>query len=146
MFNIQDFKNASLIGYKLKLIIDDTNEDNTFGFTESVEKVTYNLKKINETFKYKDIDNRLENSETGLTTLFPVGRYIAIVELKKDKSKMRMTLIDLKTSYSAIDNAFDGVFSENIKVQFKKMKYEVEDFYNDSLDFVELNTVLEPAN
>ena len=89
MFNIQDFKNASLIGYKLTLLIDDTNEDNTFGFTESVEKVTYNLKKINETFKYKDIDNRLENSETGLTTLFPVGRYIAIVELKKDKSKIK---------------------------------------------------------
>ena len=145
MFNIQDFKNATFAGYKLILLVDDTTEDNSFGFTESVEKVTYNLKKINETFKYKDIDNRLENSETGLTTLLPVGRYIAIVELKKDKSKMRMTLIDLNTSYSSIDKGFDGVFSESIKLQFKKMKYEVEDFYDKSLDFVELNTFLEPT-
>ncbi len=146
MFNIQDFKNGTILGDKLIILVDDTDEKLSFGFTDSIDKVTYNMKTIEPMLSKSNFEETFKKSTKGITTALVLGRFITILEVKKDKSHMSMTLFDFRISYDAIIKAFDSVLSENILSQIKKIKYEYEDFYNDSFDIFELNTFLEPKN
>lgn len=144
MLNFQDFKNAIAIGNQLIILVDDINADSSFGFTDSVCKVSYNIKML-ESFLHKvNLEERLANSKEGLTTLFPLGRYIVILKLKKDKSAMSMFLFDFRADYSVINKNFEGVFSNNVITQFKSIKYQMEELYQNEDDCVMLNSSLEP--
>jgi hypothetical protein len=144
MLNFQDFKNATTIGDKLIVLVDDVNENYSFGFTDSISKVSYNLKMLDSFLREANLDKLLANSKDGLTTLFPLGRYINILKMKKDKSAMSMMLFDFRAEYSTIDTNFKDVFSENVITQFKKLKYQMEELYEDEADCVILDTTLEP--
>jgi len=144
MLNFQDFKNATTIGDKLIILVDDVNNNYSFGFTDSVSKINYNLETLNDYLQKEDYETLLANSKEGLTTLFPLGRYISILRIKKDKSAMSMFLFDFRAEYSTIDQAFKDVFSENIITQFKKIKYQMEELFDDESDCVLLDTTLEP--
>ncbi len=145
MFNIQDFKNAVTIGEKIIFLVDDKNEDNSFGFTDSKEKIIHNFSILEKIVKNFDSKKFIMNSEKGTKTVFPLGRYITILEVNSDQSKMRLFLIDFHIDYSEIDKFFDEVHSDNFRTQIKKVKYEIEDVYEDSFDVFEFNTFLEPA-
>ncbi len=145
MFNVQEFKNASIIGDKLIILIDDANESFSFGYTDNKNKVLYNLKILDNFLKHANLDEQLEKSKNGLTTLFPIGRYIAILQVSKDKSKMSMTLFDFRVEYSRIDEMFNGLYSSNLITQFKNIKYQMEEIFDDSLDKVILDLNLEPT-
>jgi hypothetical protein len=144
MFNVQDFKNATIAGNNLILLIDDANDSFSFGFTDTKTKVLYNLKILENIIKSANLDDQLEKSKKGLTTLFPLGRYIVILEISKDKSKMTMTFFDFRVEYSKVDKMFKGLFSDNLIAQFKNIKYQMEDYFNDSLDKILLDLNLEP--
>lgn len=126
------------------VLVDDVNESHSFGFTDSLSKVTYNMKMLDGFLNQVNIGELLANSKDGLTTLFPLGRYINILKMKKDKSAMSMMLLDFRIEYSTIDTNFNDLFSENVVMQFKKLKYEMEDLYEDEADCVILSTTLEP--
>ena len=79
MFNIQDFKNATVAGNRLIMLIDDVNEDSSYGSTDSKSKVLYNLRMIENILKNGGVTKALANSKNGLTTLFPLGKYITIL-------------------------------------------------------------------
>src|SRR6056297_1350877 len=100
MFNVQDFKNATIAGNQLIMLIDDANENFSFGLTDSKEKI------LNEIIKSANLDEQLKKSKNGLTTLFPLGRYIVVLEVSKDKSKMNMMFFDFRVEYSNIDKMF----------------------------------------
>jgi hypothetical protein len=144
MLNFQDFKNGTTIGDKLIVLVDEVNENYSFGFTDSISKVLYNMKMLGNFLSKGNIEEQLTNSKDGLTTLFPLGRYIAILKMKKDKSAMSMMLFDFRAEYSIIDTNFKDVFSENVITQFKKLKYQMEDLYDDEADCVLIDSKLEP--
>ena len=146
MFNIQDFKNGTTLGDNFILLVDDINDKMSFGFTDSIEKVTYNMKTIEPALSRINFKEDFEKSTKGITTAFPLGRFITILEVKKDNSHMSMTLFDFRIGYAVIEEAFKNVISENILNQIKRIKYEYEDLYNDSFDIFELNTFLQPQS
>jgi len=144
MINCQDFKNANAIGTQLIVLVDDVNDNQSFGFTDSIPKVSCTMKMLNKFLRNANLEERLANSKDGLTTLFPLGRYIVILKLKKDRSAMSMFLFDFRAEYSAINKNFKGVFSENVITQFKSIKYQMEELYQEEDDCVILDTSLEP--
>lgn len=145
MFNIQDFKNATIIaGNQVIMLIDDANENFSFGLTDSKEKVLYNLKILDEIIKSANLDEQLKKSKNGMTTLFPLGRYIVVLEVSKDKSKMNMMFFDFRVEYSNIDKMFKGMYSDNLIGQFKNIKYQMEDYFEEKLDNVVLDLNFEP--
>ena len=145
MFNIQDFKNTTSFGENLILLVDNLYENNLVGYTNSISKVTYNLTKLDKLINLEKLETLINDSEKGIVTLFYAGKYIVILESNKDKSKMEMSFISFTIDYSEVERILTNDFSENMKLQFKKAKYEIEEYYTDSFDFVELNTFLEPT-
>lgn len=145
MLNLQDFKNATIIGDKIILLVDDVNNTHSFGFTDSIEKVTYNLDLLKDYLNKDELDKSIAKSKDGLTSLFPLGRYITILKVKKDKSKMSMYLFDFRNvDYQTIDQVFKDSFSENVITQFKSIKYQMEELFDDDVDCVLIDPTLEP--
>ena len=148
MFDIQDFKNTTSFGGNLILLVDNLYEKNSVGYTNSVRKVKYNLTKLGRLINLEKLETLINDSKKGIVTLFYAGKYIVILESNKDKSKMEMSFISFTIDYSEVERILTNDFSENMKLQFKKAKYEIEEHYTDSVsfDFVELNTFLEPTD
>jgi hypothetical protein len=142
MVNYIEFKNGILIGDSIICLVDDVNEENTFGFTDNPEKIEFNIKLISSIFDIEKFEKHLSNSKQGLTTLFPLGRYIVILIVSKDKKTMKQFFLDFRIEYQDIDKYF-VMFSNNVKNQFKSIKYYVEDFFSDDFDIVFLSTELE---
>jgi hypothetical protein len=143
MNNLQKFKNGLLIGDTVVCLVDDINDQLTFGFTDSIKKIKYNLTLLEKVFEKIEYEESLKRSKQGLTTLFPFGRYIVILMISKNKLHMKMFFFDFRIDYKLINESFN-LFSENIKLQFKKIKYYMEEFFNESFDKVVLSTSLEP--
>lgn len=145
MLNLQDFKNASITEEKIILLVDDVNNSHSYGFTKSLEKVTYNLDLLKDYLDKDELDRSLAKSKEGLTSLFPIGRYISILKIKNDKSIMMMYFFDFrKIAYQAVDHVFKDTFSENVITQFKSIKYHMEEIFNDDMDCVLIDSTLEP--
>lgn len=145
MINFQEFKNGMSIGETLIFLTDDLNESLSFGYTENINKVKYNMTLLKKVFIDTNHDDALAKSKNGLTTLFPLGRYIVILLINKEKTEMKMFFLDFRVEYSLVDKGFAGIFSDNIKLQFKKIKYYMEESFNEDFDNVVLNASLEPT-
>jgi hypothetical protein len=146
MLNFQNFKNATTIGCKLIFLVDEV-KNNYFGFTDSISKVSYNMKMLDRFLLITNFNDRLANLNkelTGLTTIFPLGRYITVLQLNKDKSAMSMWLCDFRAAYSIIDTNYEDVISHNVIKQIQSLKYQMEELYEDGHDYILLDTVLEP--
>lgn len=144
MSNFQKFKNSISKGNKLILHIDESNDSFSFGYTDSIRNVTYNMKMLEGYQNSAKIENYLKKNDDKIATLFPLGRYIVILEMFCNKTNMKMWFIDFRTEYSAINTNFKDVFSEKIITKFKDIKYEMEEIYTDDNDCILLKTVLEP--
>ena len=146
MLSVQDFKNATTIGLQTIMLVDDVNDNFFFGYTKSIKKVSYNLALLNNYIKKEYLNTQLSNTNTGLTILFPLGRYITILKIKKDESEMSMMFLDFTIDDNNIDMAFKDDMSDNFISHFKHIKHEMEEHYEDSWDTVILDTKLEPPN
>lgn len=145
MINLQEFKNGMSIGENLIFLADDINDSLSFGYTENIEKVKYNMALLKKVFTDTNHDDALAKSKNGLTTLFPLGRYIVILLINKEKTEMKMFFLDFRIEYSVADKGFAGIFSNNIKLQFKKIKYYMEESFNEDFDNIALDASLEPT-
>ncbi len=113
--------------------VDDMNNDKTFGYTNNTSTVNYNLSLLSEHSEFRNFDKTVENSKNGLTTLFPIGRFIVILRTSKDKEKREMILLDFRADYSTIDKLAD-IFSDSITLNFKKIKYHWDEVFTDKLE------------
>ncbi len=120
-------------------LVDDVNKTSAYGYTDSKLKVQYNLDVLGDKINKSEFNQLLYNSKNGLITLYSFGQYIIILQMKKDKTEMEMYFLDYKIEYSDIDIGFAGMFSENIKYEFKRIKYQIENSLVDTFDNVELN-------
>ncbi len=145
MFNIQEFKNATIVGSQLVMLVDDVNESLSYGFTDSVKKVTYNLSLIEHILRVGKTDEALAKSKNGLTTLLPLGRYITVLQMSKDKKTMRMIFLDYMIDYHGIDLAFNNLFSKELINSFKNIKYQMEEHQDQWIDNVLIDPIFEPA-
>ena len=98
---------------KLTLLADELNESRAFGSTTDFDKIKYNLKLMGEDFT-QDLEIGISFSEIGITEVIDLGKYIAIVEIKKDKTLAVMWFFD------ALFNFKRDEYFNLIKSQFNK--------------------------
>ena len=131
---------------KLTFLVDDINESRTLGLTTDFDKIEYNLKLIDESFR-QDLEIGLNFSETGITDVVDLGRYIAVIEIKKDQSTGKMHFFDTTVNFSKeelsgmlkSDFKFSAGITERFMVIYDLMKSES----SPSFDNVELLRPLE---
>ena len=146
MLSVQDFKNSITVGQKLIMLVDDVNDGFYYGHTDSIKKVSYNLSVIKDFIKKDIFKDKLTKMKDVITIIFPFGRYIVILEVKKNKTEMSMMFLDFRHPYEIINEMFKGVVSENILLNLKRIKYEIEDNYNEKYDIVIIDNKLEPPD
>ena len=138
--NFNNWQNILLHQGNLIFLVDEVNSNCSFGYTNKKSHIRYNLKILNE-LKFvdkKNYDTQLSNSKEGLTSVFPLGRYIVILKMKKDKSSMEMLFLDFRIGYADVDKSLNGTFSEKLITKFKGIKYYMEEWFDETWDLVQL--------
>ncbi len=124
---------------KYRLLVDDISDNKTFGTTDDIHKVRYNRRLFGENFNM-DIDIRLPLTDEGLTYVFPVGRFITILRLKKDESEGSMYFFDFNTfnDKSVIQSTLQKDFSERLLKEWFNIYDQLCSGFSDEEDVFEL--------
>jgi hypothetical protein len=117
----------------ITFFVDDMNDELTFGYTNNHKTVDYNISLIYSLVG--NYDESLKQSKNGLTCVFPVGRFIVILKISKDKTIKEMIFLDFRAQYSTFED-MAGLFSDNILKSIKKIKYEWNEMYSDDMEFL----------
>jgi hypothetical protein len=128
------------ISEKLTFLVDEMNDHKTFGITEDWDKIEYNLNLMGKDFK-QDLEIGLNFIEKGITEVIDLGRYIAIVEIKKDKSKREISFFDttIDLSREELYNKIKTMrYSDSIAENFINLYDSMRSGSSPSFDNVEL--------
>ena len=136
-FNLVD--NSLCSNENAVFFVDELNNAHSFGYTYSKDKILYNLSLFGNLFRYEKYEKSLSDCHKGLTILFPITRYIVILKIKKDKSKMEMMFLDFRADYSTVDKGLKDIFSDKLITEFKRIKYYREEEYDSSKDNIVLS-------
>jgi hypothetical protein len=128
------------ISEKLTFLVDEMNDHKTFGVTDDWDKFEYNLNLIGNDFK-QDLEIGLSFSEKSIADVIDLGRYIAVVELKKDNSKGLMNFFDTTADISR-EEMYHKIktlgFSDNITKECIKLYDLMRSGSSPSFDNVDL--------
>ena len=126
------------ISDKLTFLVDDLNETRTFGVTTDFDKIEYNLKLMGEEFS-QELEIGINFNETGITDVIDLGRYIAVVAIRKDKKEGNIHFFDTTTNFSRQElfEQMQFLFSDNIAEKFIEI-YDLMKSSSKNLDCVEL--------
>jgi hypothetical protein len=100
---------------KFKFIVDELNDRKTYGKTNDIEKIKYNLKLLDESFNI-DLKINLLLSEDGVTNIFAVGNFITILQLNNNQQQGMITF-----------------FNINVNATLPELKYHLEDIYSSNI-------------
>jgi len=139
MTNLEFLNVGNLKNQPVTFLVDDLNNDNSLGYTNSREKIIFNIHLLGKLIANENLEERLARSKKGLTFLFPLERYIVYLKLKKDLQKMEMIFFDFRVDYSAVDKGFEDIFSDKFVTEFKRIKYYREEEYDPATDKVVLS-------
>lgn len=100
---------------KYRLLVDDMSEKRNFGFTSDIDKIRYNKNILGDDF---NMDLTIKNmfTDEGITSVFPIGCFITVLQLKKDETEGKMTFFDfdIDTDKAGLRDILKQQFSENI--------------------------------
>ncbi len=110
---------------KLTFLVDDLNETRTFGVTTDLDKIEYNLKLMGDDFN-QDLEIGINFLEKGITEIIDLGRYIAVIGLKKDKTEGEIHFFDSTANFTREEliAQMELLFTENIAKKFINI-YEI---------------------
>jgi len=129
---------------KLTFLVDDLNETRTFGVTTDLDKIEYNLKLMGDDFN-QDIEIGINFLEKGITEVIDLGRYIAVVGVKKDKTEGKIHFFDSTTNFtrSELIAQMELLFTKNIAEKFINIYDIMVSESSPNFDNVELLVPLE---
>ena len=106
---------------KYRLLVDDISDNETFGTATDINKIKYNIKLLGDNF---NMDLTIKNMFTkeGITGVFPIGRFIAILQLKKDETEGRMTFFDFDIDITLVKPIISAMYSENVVKEWTKVQ------------------------
>lgn len=84
---------------KFHFLVDDINETKTLAQTFNLEKIEYNFRLIDQSFR-QDFEIAHAFSSSGSKDVLDIGRYIVVVSLRKDKKEGTMTFFDSSTNFT----------------------------------------------
>jgi hypothetical protein len=131
------------ISEKYRMLVDKLTEVKNFGNTNDIDKIEYNLNIIGKDFSDRvDIHNLF--TDKGITAVFPLGTYIVVLEMKKDKTKGKMSFFDFDNiaDISKVRGLLEMEFSEYIISEWFRIYYLLESEFSEEEDLVEL--IVEP--
>jgi hypothetical protein len=127
---------------KLVLLADELNFDQTFGVTKSVLKITRNLHVIGFDLN-NEFEKELANANHELICIWQLGRYISVINVKKDKKQGVMLFFEfIKDNYSFREFAMqmlESLFCERVSLAFAKHYEEMTTGFCPDDDIVELS-------
>ena len=129
---------------KLTFLVDDLNETRTFGVTTDLDKIEYNLKLMGDDFN-QDLEIGINFLEKGITEVINLGRYIAVVGVKKDKTEGKIHFFDSTANFTRAEliAQMELLFSKNIAKKFINIYDIMVSESSPNFDNVELLVPLE---
>ena len=129
---------------KLTFLVDDLNENRTFGVTTDLDKIEYNLKLMGDDFN-QDLEIGINFLEKGITEVIDLGRYIAVVGVKKDKTEGKIHFFDSTANFTRAELVaqMELLFSKNIAKKFINIYDIMVSESSPNFDNVELLVPLE---
>ena len=127
---------------KLVLLADELNCDQTFGVTKSILKIRRNLHVIGFDLN-NEFEKELANANHELICIWQLGRYISVINVKKDKKQGVMLFFEFKKDNYAFRQfalqMLDSLFCERVSVAFEKHYEEMTCGFCADDDIVELS-------
>ena len=104
---------------KLYFLVDELSVPRTFGVTTDLDKIEYNLKLMGEDFN-QDLEIGMNFLEKGITEVIDLGRYIAVVGIKKNKTEGKMHFFDTTADFTRAEliAQMELLFTKNIAKKF----------------------------
>tara|TARA_R110002073_G_C9198712_1_gene557922 strand:+ start:32 stop:466 length:435 start_codon:yes stop_codon:yes gene_type:complete len=104
---------------KLTFLVDELSVPRTFGVTTDLDKIEYNLKLMGEDFN-QDLEIGMNFLEKGITEVIDLGRYIAVVGIKKNKTEGKMHFFDTTADFTRAEliAQMELLFTKNIAKKF----------------------------
>lgn len=123
------------------LLVDELSKNETFGHTRDVDKCEYNrevMERMGMELNFK-VQVKTALSDTGITVVTPLGRFIVIIRISRDESKQEMNFFDAFSKVNFREqNSITTIFSENIVNKFEENQNNLKSFFTDEYDIVEL--------
>jgi len=118
---------------KYRLLVDDISDNETFGTATDIDKIRYNIRMLGDSF---NMDLTIKNMFTkeGITGVFPLGRFITILQMKKDETEGRMTFFDFDNDIPFIRPFISSIFSENVFKQWTEIHDLLQSEFSDEDD------------
>ena len=127
---------------KLVLLADELNFDQTFGVTKSILKIRRNLHVIGFDLN-NEFEKELANANHELICIWQLGRYIAVINVKKDKKQGVMLFFEfIKDNHAFRQFAMqmlESLFCEKVSRAFAKHYEEMTCGFCPDDDIVELS-------
>jgi hypothetical protein len=131
--------NQPPIAQKFTLLVDDITESGNWGMATDVDKIKYNREVIGKDIDI-DIEIRQSLAETGTTSVFSFGRFIVVLEIRKDSKKGRMSFFDFQVDLTIdeIKKSLVPVYSETIINAWFKSFYVLKENFSEINDLAEI--------
>jgi hypothetical protein len=125
------------------LLVDDLNKTKTYGDTVDIDKIEYNREILDLIGLdiHLNIQIKTALSDTGITAVLPVGRYILIYKCSRDETNQYMSFVDhlSKANFRELnEKLLANHYSENIVCAFEKIHRLLKSSFTDKDNIVEL--------
>lgn len=127
---------------KLVLLADELNFDQTFGVTKSILKIRRNLHVIGFDLN-NEFEKELANANHELICIWQLGRYISVINVKKDKQQGVMLFFEfIRGNYAFRQFAMqmlESLFCDKVALAFERHYDEMSSGFSTEDDIVELS-------
>lgn len=106
---------------KFNFLVDDLGDKLAWGRTADIAKINYNRNLLGDDFN-EDLREKMKLAKEGMTLIFPIGRYITILQLRADEKQGAMTFMDyqIELSRDGVKSMLMERFSEYITNEWLK--------------------------
>lgn len=118
---------------KCSLLVEEISDKKNWGFTSDINMIKYNISLLGTEFN-KDLTIRNMFTDKGISTVFPIGCFITVLELKKDETEGKMTFFDFDVELSSVKPLLKQEFSENIIDEWIKVYNSLGSDFSDDDD------------
>lgn len=125
---------------KVVLFVDDLAANNTLGITTDPEKFDYNIQQLDLQLNM-DFGMRMQLIKDKMVSIQPLGRYILIFEVDKEKGSKNIIFFDHQPGVPLenISKSISNQFSEELAVEFLRLQAHMAKDYTPQHDIIHLH-------
>jgi hypothetical protein len=122
---------------KYQLLVEEISVSGDWGMTTDIDMINYNLKLLEVEFGMS-IQKDLPTSTKGISGVVPIGKFITIIQIKKDDSDARMAFYDFSVELEKVFEPLKETFSENVVTRWMELYHSMKTNFSEAEDRVEL--------